>query len=146
MRATFRGSYSHNIDAKGRICMPVKFREALGDSFVVTRGFDGCLYAFTQDDWASFDEQLEQLSIYDEGARKISRFFRAGSVDAEPDKQGRFLLSAELLAHADIRKEAVVVGVGSRIEIWSRERWEGASAFEDIEEIAAAMSAYGLKI
>ena len=146
MRATFRGSYSHNIDAKGRICMPVKFREALGDSFVVTRGFDGCLYAFTPEDWEAFDAQLEQLSIYDEGARKISRFFRAGSVDAEPDKQGRFMLSAELLSHADIRKEAVVVGVGSRIEIWSRERWEGVSAFDDIEDIASTMSSLGLRI
>ncbi|MBR5970158.1 MAG: division/cell wall cluster transcriptional repressor MraZ [Lachnospiraceae bacterium] len=146
MKATFRGSYNHNIDAKGRICMPVKFREALGDRFVVTRGFDGCLYAFTPDDWNAFDEQLQELSIYDKGAREVSRFFSAGSVDAEPDKQGRFQLSAELLNHADIKKEAVVVGVGSRIEIWSKERWEDASTFENIEDIAANMSALGLKI
>lgn len=146
LSTTFRGNYSHNIDAKGRICIPVRFREALTESFVVTKGFDGCLYAFAPEEWDIFDEKLRQLPLDNADARKLSRFFLGGAVDAEPDKQGRILLPQNLLDHADIKKEAVVVGVGPRLEIWSRERWDGASTFEDIEDIAQAMSTYGLRI
>ena len=126
--------------------MPVRFREALGDSFVVTKGFDGCLYAFAQDDWDVFEEKLDDLSLINPDARKLNRFFLGGACEAEPDKQGRILLPPSLLHHAAIEKEAVVVGMGNRLEIWSAERWEGASVYEDIEDIAAAMNAYGLRI
>ena len=146
MGSTFRGNYSHQVDAKGRIIIPVKFREGLGASFVVTKGFDGCLYAFAPEEWDAFDAKLRALPLDNENARKLTRFFIGGASEAEPDKQGRILLPQPLLAYADIAKEAVVVGMGARLEIWSEARWADASTFEDIEEIASAMSAYGLRI
>ena len=148
MSSTFRGNYSHSIDAKGRIIIPVKFREALeeGESFVVTKGFDGCLYAYAPKEWDEFEKRLGELPLDNADARKLTRFFLGGASDAEPDRQGRVLLPESLLNHADIQSEAVVVGMGRRLEIWSRERWEGASSFDDIEEIATAISTYGLRI
>ena len=146
--AAFKGNYSHAIDAKGRIIIPVKFREVLGEDecFVVTKGFDGCLYAYAPKEWEQFEERLSELPLDNADARKLSRFFLGGAMDAEPDKQGRVLLAESLLKHADIQGEAVVVGMGRRLEIWSKERWEGASTFDDIEEIATAISTYGLRI
>lgn len=146
MSKAFRGNYSHAIDAKGRIIIPARFREGLGASFVVTKGFDGCLYAFAQEEWEIFDKKLQDLPLDNADARKLTRFFIGGACEAEPDKQGRILLPTSLLSHADIEKEAVVVGMGSRVELWSEARWNDASTFEDIEEIAQAMSTYGLRI
>lgn len=146
MSKAFRGNYSHAIDAKGRIIIPARFREGLGASFVVTKGFDGCLYAFAQEEWEIFDKKLQDLPLDNADARKLTRFFIGGACEAEPDKQGRILLPVSLLSHADIEKEAVVVGMGSRVELWSEARWNDASTFEDIEEIAQAMSTYGLRI
>ena len=146
MSQAFRGNYSHQVDQKGRIIIPVKFREGLGASFVVTKGFNGCLYAFAPDAWEAFDEKLRALPLDNADARKLTRFFIGGAFEAEPDKQGRILLPQALKSHAAIEKEAVVVGMGSRVELWSEARWNDASTFEDIEEIAAAMSTYGLSI
>ena len=145
MTPQFRGNYSHSIDAKGRIIIPVKFRDALGDSFVVTRGVGGCLYAFAQEEWEEFAAKFDELPLYDENARKMKYFFVGGAFDVEPDKQGRVLLPESLLAHAQIEKEAVVVGMGTRLEIWSTERWSEAFAFEESSDITAAMSAYDLR-
>ncbi len=142
----FKGEYHHSIDTKGRLTIPVKLREALGETFVVTKGLDGCLFAFDAQGWSSFEEKLRALPLDNADARQLSRFFLAGAVDAEFDKQGRILLPATLLSYAAITKDAVVAGVGLRAEIWSDSRWEAASAFEDIEDIAAKMSSYGLSI
>jgi MraZ protein len=142
----FRGEYSHSIDAKGRLIIPVKFRELLGEQFVVTKGFDGCLFVFAQDGWDEFEAKLQALPMDKPEARALGRFFLSGAIDAELDKQGRILLPANLLQHAHIEKEAVVAGVGNRAEIWSKADWDKASTFEDINEIAARMSEYGLRI
>ncbi|WP_029230794.1 division/cell wall cluster transcriptional repressor MraZ [Butyrivibrio sp. VCB2006] len=146
MGTAFKGEYSHSIDAKGRLIMPAKFREILGEQFVVTRGFDGCLFVFSEDGWENFEEKLQALPMDKPEARMLSRFFLAGAIDAEVDKQGRILIPANLLTHSKITKEAVVAGVGNRVEIWSKDEWEKASTFDDINSIAAKMSEYGLSI
>ncbi len=144
--AAFKGEYSHSIDAKGRLIIPSKFREILGDQFVVTKGFDGCLFVFATEGWEAFEEKLQALPMDKPEARVLGRFFISGAIDAELDKQGRILLPTNLLAHAGIEKEAVIAGVGNRAEIWSKEKWTAASTFDNIDEIAAKMSEYGLSI
>ena len=146
MRTAFKGEYSHSIDAKGRLIIPAKFRELLGEQFVVTKGFDGCLFVFAEEGWDAFEEKLQALPMDKPEARMLGRFFIAGAIDAEVDKQGRILLPQNLLQHAKIEKEAVVAGVGNRVEIWNKAEWENASTFDDINGIAAKMSEYGLSI
>ena len=96
--------------------------------------------------WDAFEEKLRALPMDNPGARHLGRFFMAGADDVEVDKQGRILLKANWLQHAAIEKEAVVAGVGNRVEIWSKEKWEEATTFDDIDSIAAKMSEYGLSI
>ncbi len=146
MGTAFRGEYSHSIDPKGRLIIPAKFRELLGDSFVVTRGFDGCLFVFAQEGWDHFEEKLNSLPMDKPETRQIVRFFMAGANDVEVDKQGRILLPATLIRYAEIDKEAVIAGVGNRIEIWNKQKWEDASTFDNIDDIAAKMSEWGLSI
>ncbi len=146
MGKAYKGEYSHSIDAKGRLIIPAKFRELLGEQFVVTKGFDGCLFVFDQNGWDAFEEKLRSLPMDIPGARQLGRFFMAGADDVEVDKQGRILLKANWLQHAGIEKEAVVAGVGNRVEIWSKDKWEEATTFDDIDSIAAKMSEYGLSI
>ena len=142
----FKGEYSHSIDAKGRLIIPSKFREIVGNEFVVTKGFDGCLFVFANEGWEQFEAKLQALPLDKTEARQLGRFFIAGAIDAEVDKQGRILLPANLLTYAGIEKEAVVAGVGNRAEIWSSSRWTDNTTFEDINGIAAKMSEWGLSI
>ncbi|MBE5860656.1 MAG: division/cell wall cluster transcriptional repressor MraZ [Butyrivibrio sp.] len=146
MGRAYKGEYSHSIDAKGRLIIPSKFRDLLGEQFVVTKGFDGCLFVFDQDGWDAFEEKLRNLPMDIPGARQLGRFFMAGADDVEVDKQGRILLKQNWLQHAGIEKEAVIAGVGNRVEIWSKDKWEEATTFDDIDSIAAKMSEYGLSI
>lgn len=142
----FMGEYNHTIDAKGRLIIPSKFREILGDEFVVTKGLDGCLFVYDNREWSNFEEKLKSLPLTNKDARQFVRFFLAGAAAVEVDKQGRILLPGVLREFADISKDAVLIGVASRIEIWSRERWEGTSSYEDMDEIAEHMSELGLGI
>jgi MraZ protein len=139
----FMGEYSHTIDTKGRLIVPSKFREGLGDSFVVTKGFDGCLYAYDMDEWAKLEEKMKNLPMSHKDIRKITRFFLAGATLAEVDKQGRILIPAVLREFAQITKEAVLLGVGNRIEIWSKEKWEEEENFDDMDEVAERMADLG---
>ena len=142
----FMGEYNHTIDAKGRLIIPSKFRESLGDEFVVTKGMDGCLFVYDNEEWKKFEEKLLSLPMMDKQVRQFTRYFLAGAASVEVDKQGRILLPAVLREFAGIEKEAVLVGVGSRIEIWSRERWEGTVSFEDMDEISNHMFELGIGI
>ena len=121
----FMGEYNHTIDAKGRLIIPAKFREVLGDEFVVTKGMDGCLFVFDNSEWQAFAEKLRSLPMIDKEVRQFTRFFLAGAASVEVDKQGRILIPSVLREFADITKDAVLIGVGSRIEIWSKDRWGG---------------------
>ncbi|MGN0305126.1 MAG: division/cell wall cluster transcriptional repressor MraZ [Lachnospiraceae bacterium] len=142
----FMGEYNHTIDTKGRLIIPSKFRETLGDEFVVTKGLDGCLFVYDNSEWQSFEEKLKSLPLTNKDARQFVRFFLAGAAAVEVDKQGRILLPAVLREFAGLEKEVVLVGVASRVEIWSKAKWENATDYEDMEEIAEHMAELGLGI
>ena len=142
----FRGEHRHTVDPKGRLIIPSKFREVLGDEFVVTKGMDGCLFVFDDPEWQAFEEKLRALPMIDKEARQFTRFFLAGAASVEVDKQGRILLPAVLREFAGITKDAVLVGVGSRVEIWSKDRWEGTVTYQDMEEISRHMIELGIGI
>lgn len=144
----FMGEYSHTIDAKGRIIVPAKFRESLGDNFVVTKGLDNCLFVYTSEDWRKFEEKLRTLPLTNKDARKFTRFFLAGAAEMEIDKQGRILIPSVLREFAALEKDVVLVGVGSRIEIWDKARWnESISIYDDdMEEVAENMESLGFTI
>lgn len=142
----FMGEYNHTIDAKGRLIMPSKFREALGDEFVVTKGLDGCLFVYPNKEWQAFEEKLRTLPLTNKNARQFSRFFLAGAASCEVDKQGRILLPGVLREFAELEKEVVLVGVLSRIEIWSKDKWLESNVYDDMDEIAEHMEELGLSI
>ena len=142
----FMGEYNHTIDTKGRLIIPSKFREALGDTFVVTKGLDGCLFVYDNEEWSAFEEKLKALPITNKEARQFVRFFLAGAAEVEVDEQGRILVPNILREFAQISKDVVLIGVATRIEIWSKERFEGMAAYEDMDEIAEHMAQLGLGI
>ncbi len=140
----FMGEYNHTIDAKGRLIVPSRLRESLGEEFVITKGLDGCLFAYTKEEWSVFEEKLGALPLTNSNARKFSRFFLAGAAIVEVDKQGRILIPPVLREFAALEKDVVLIGVSRRVEIWSRERWETENTFDDVEEIAEHMEGLGL--
>lgn len=142
----FMSEYNHSIDAKGRVIVPAKFREALGEEFVVTKGLDGCLFVFPNDEWKAFEEKLKSLPMSNKDARQFVRFFLAGAATVEVDKQGRILLPNGLREFAYLEKDVVVVGVGNRVEIWDKNRWNESTTYDDMDEIADHMSNLGLII
>lgn len=146
MKCMFMGEYNHTIDAKGRLIVPSKFRESLGDEFVVTKGLDGCLFVYDNQEWTAFEEKLKTLPLTNKEARQFVRFFLAGAASLEVDRQGRILLPANLREFAGLEKDAVLIGVASRIEIWSKERYEGEISYENVDEIAEHMTELGLSI
>ena len=146
MIVMFMGEYNHTIDAKGRLIVPSKFRDALGDEFVITKGLDGCLFVYDNKEWTAFEEKLKSLPLTNKDARQFVRFFLAGAASVEVDKQGRILVPANLREFAKLSKDVVLVGVASRIEIWSKEIWESSESFDDMEEIAEHMADLGLGI
>lgn len=142
----FIGEYNHTIDSKGRLIVPSKFREALGDEFVVTKGLDGCLFVFPMEEWNIFTQKLHDLPLTKKEARQFSRFFLAGAASCEVDKQGRILLPAVLREFAGLDKDAVLVGVSSRIEIWSKAKWDEINDVDvdDMDDIAEHMADLGI--
>ncbi len=142
----FLGEYDHSLDAKGRLIIPSRFREALGDRCVLTRGFDGCLCLYRWEMWEDFAAKLEELPQNEARYRKLKRYFMAQACEAEPDRQGRIVLPARLREAAGIEKDVVTVGMGSRIEIWSREKWEDDMSSDELDEIAHEMLERGLRI
>ena len=137
------GEFNHSIDAKGRIIVPAKFREDLGEEFVVTLGLDGCLFLYPDSEWREFVEQLKHLPG-NRQARQLQRYFLAGATTCEVDKQGRILIPAKLREHAKLEKEVVFVGVLGKIEIWSKELWDANDDYGDMETIAENMSELGI--
>nr|WP_330361345.1 division/cell wall cluster transcriptional repressor MraZ [Anaerostipes sp. CAG:276] len=140
------GEYNHTIDAKGRLIIPSKFREALGSEFVLTKGLDGCLFVFPMKEWEAFEEKLRSLPLIDKNARKFSRFFLAGASTCELDKQGRILVPGTLREFAQMDKEVVLTGMLDRIEVWSKEQWLENNAYDDMDDIAQSMQELGLNI
>lgn len=142
----FMCEYNHTVDSKGRLIVPAKFREILGDLFVVCKGLDHCLYVYSNEDWDAFAKQLSTLPLTNKEARQFVRFFLSGASQVEVDKQGRILVPPSLRSFAGLDKDVVLAGVGHRIEIWSRERWEGESVDGDMDEIAGTMDKLGITL
>lgn len=139
----FMGEYNHTIDIKGRIIVPSKFRDSLGDDFIVTQGLDGCLFVYPNEEWHNFVVQLKNLPGNKE-VRQMQRYFMAGAANCEVDKQGRILIPTKLRESAALEKDIVFVGVLSKIEIWSKERWESNNDYSNMDQIAERMSDFGL--
>ena len=144
----FMGEYSHTIDTKGRLIIPSRFREELGETFVVTKGLDGCLFVFSDEEWKAFEIKLKSLPLTNQNARQFARFFVAGATPCELDKQGRILLPATLREFAGLEKDVVLNGMLNRIEIWSKDKWNENNSLDDVamDEIAEQMTDLGLGI
>lgn len=140
------GEYEHSLDSKGRLIMPSKLRENMGEKFVITKGLDGCLFGFSQNEWKIFEEKLKTLPITQKNARNFVRFFLSGAVECEIDKQGRFLISTNLREVAGLEKEVIIIGVGTRIEIWNKNKWIEYNNIENnsADEIAENMDMLGI--
>lgn len=135
------GEYHHTIDLKGRMIIPSKFRDGLGESFVITRGLDQCLFGYPMSEWKLIEEKLKALPLTKKDARAFTRFFFSGATECELDKQGRVNIATPLLQYAKLEKECVVIGVSNRIELWSKSIWENyvAEQEDSFEEIAENM-------
>lgn len=144
----FMGKYIHSIDAKGRIILPADFRQELGVSFVITCGLDRCLFLYGQQAWEEWAFKLRALPMARPAARALNRFFFAGARTLECDKQGRFLIPANLRAHAGIalKQDVVLTGVDNRIEVWSKEQWEAykQEVEPEVTAIADSLSDMGI--
>ncbi len=142
----FMGEYEHNTDPKGRLIIPSKFREGFGDKFVVTKGLDGCLFAYAEDEWQKVQEGLSALPLTSREGRQFVRFFFAGAAEVEIDKQGRALIPANLREYAGITKEVVSAGVNNKVEIWSKDRYEaGATSYEEMGDIMEHLTDLGIR-
>ena len=117
------GTYQHNVDAKGRVFLPVKLRGDLGERFIVSKGLDGCLFLYSLEEWARLEQEIRTLPVSQ--SRQIQRFLFAGATDVEVDSQGRICVPQILREYAGLGKEATIIGASSRAEIWDRARWEG---------------------
>lgn len=141
----FIGEYQHSLDEKSRVIVPAKYREQLGTCFVLTKGLDGCLFVYPQNEWTSFEQKLKELPLTNMNARKFVRFFLAGAVECTPDKQGRILIPNHLKVYSSIEKDIVFIGMGNRIEVWSSSMWDAYNedAF-DANALAEQMESLGI--
>ena len=142
----FMGQYNHTVDTKGRLIVPVKFREELGDHFVVTRGLENCLSVYSMADWKKFEEKLAQLPMTNPNARKFVRFMVSGASECELDKMGRILLPQPLRQVAGISKNVVLSGNLDHVEIWDQEKWIEADTYTDEDRNGFAENMGGFAI
>ncbi|WP_270181780.1 division/cell wall cluster transcriptional repressor MraZ [Alkalihalobacillus sp. CinArs1] len=137
----FMGEYQHTVDEKGRMIIPAKFRDELGDTFVLTRGLDKCIFGYPMKEWEALEEKMKTLPFTKKDARAFTRFFFSGATECQLDKQGRVNIAGTLRQYAELEKECVVIGVSNRLEIWSKPVWEDYfnASEESFSEIAESM-------
>ena len=140
------GEFNHSIDSKGRLIIPSKLRESLGEHFVITKGMDGCLFLYPDNEWKAFEEKLRALPLTNKNARTFTRFFVAGATNCELDKQGRILVPQTLREFAGLDKDVVLTGNLNRIEVWSKEKWSENCNYDDMDSIAESMQDMGITI
>jgi len=142
----FMGEYQHTLDQKGRIIIPAKLREGLGETFVITRGLDRCLFVYPMEEWRGLEQKMKELPTTQADTRAFVRMFFSGAVETETDKQGRVVIPTNLREHAQIQKEVYTLGVSTRIEIWSKEVWEeyAKRAEESYEALAEKVVGLGI--
>lgn len=141
----FTGEYNHTIDPKGRLIVPAKYREELGEAFMITNGNDGCLNIYPEKAWETFLEKL-QLLTNTEDKRKIVRAFVSKANRVEVDKQGRILIPPALRGYAGLEKDVVLAGAIDKIEVWDKKRWDKANDTDDINVITERLAELGLSI
>ena len=142
----FMGEYNHTIDEKGRIIVPAKLRDELGETFVITKGIDGCLWVYDNEEWEKVEEKINELPFNLKEARLLSRFLIAGAYDAEPDKQGRVMIPQSLREFAGLKRDVVLAGVGKKLELWSKDRYEAAGDYSNVDEIANKLMEFGIRL
>lgn len=135
------GEYQHNLDPKGRVFMAARFRDELGEHFVVTKGLDNCLFIYSLEEWKSLEEKIRTLPL--SKARNLQRFFFAGAAELEADKQGRVLIPANLREYAFLEKDVMIIGASSRVEIWDRQRWNDLCGSITPQSVVEAMEELG---
>ena len=142
----FLGEFNHTIDDKGRLTIPAKFRDELESGIVITRGLDGCLWAYGRSEWEALAEKIAKLPTTNPAARNFSRFVFSSAFDSIPDRQGRILLPQNLRDYAGIQNETIVIGVKNKLEIWNPTKWsEVVTAVEqDTEAIVAQLQDLGI--
>lgn len=142
----FLGEYQHSLDDKGRFTVPSKFREELGGKFIATRGLDDCIFLYPLQEWENIGKELHSLSFTKADARAFVRLFFSGASELELDKQGRTILPNNLREYASINKDLQIIGVGSRVEIWSNNKWQeyNKKASSSYEEIAESLIDLGI--
>ncbi len=146
VRCMFIGEYNHSLDNKGRIIIPSKLRDELGETFIITKGLDNCLFVYPTNEWNIVQNKLKSLPLTRKDARAFVRFFFSGATECELDKQGRALIPSNLREHCKLDKDAVIIGVSTRIEIWSSEEWNKYNDDDDLsyENIAEKMAELGI--
>ncbi len=146
MNKMFIGEYSHNIDNKGRISVPAKFRISLKKGAVVTRGLDNCLFLYPKEEWLKLAKKLAALPISQKDARAFARLMLAGAMDVDIDNQGRIVLPLYLRKYAGLKNNAVIAGLYTRLEIWDKNKWEKykQSAERGSTDIAEHLSELGV--
>lgn len=137
-----KGTYEHNIDAKGRLFIPAKLKDELGDAFVITKGLDGCLSLYSQKNWGVLEEKIASLPL--SKARNLQRFFLSGAMDCELDSQGRVVVPQKLREYAGISKEVVVIGMVNHAEVWDAEKWREYNDGISEEDVLEAMEDLGI--
>jgi MraZ protein len=142
----FMGEYQHNIDEKGRMIIPSKFREELGSEFILTRGLDQCVFGYPLSEWKVIEEKLKSLPFTKKDARAFTRFFFSGAAECQLDKQGRVNIASPLRDYAKLEKDCVVIGVSNRIEIWNKSVWEEyfSKSEDSFGEIAESLMDFDL--
>ena len=139
----YTGEYNHTIDNKGRMIVPQKFREALGEGFMITRGVGHCLSIYDRQEWDEYVSKLRALPGNAE-AKKMIRFIVAGAIEGEVDKQGRIVIPANLREWASLEKDVVSAGMIGHIEVWDKAKWDETNDFEDMEDISEHLADLGL--
>ena len=140
------GEYRHSIDEKGRLIVPSKLRDLLGKEFIATKGLDKCLYLYPMEEWKHVEEQLRAKIMTDPASRRVVRFFLAGAVPCELDKQGRVLIPSQLREFAGIDRDVVLAGMLTRLEVWDEKNWDEANTVSDMDEMAQVMADMGIAI
>lgn len=136
----FLGKYQHSLDAKGRVTIPARLRELLGDRFIATRGLDNCIFLYPLDEWQNIEDKMRTLPFTRADVRSFMRKFLSAASELELDKQGRTVLPSNLRDYANIFVDIIIIGVGTRVEIWALDRWESYAEDSDASYEAIAES------
>ncbi len=142
----FIGEYQHNLDQKGRLAVPAKFRNKLAKGAVVTKGLDNCLFLYTKEEWEKLASKLAALPISKANTRAFARLMLAGAMDVQLDKQGRIVLPEYLRKYAQMKKKTIIAGLYNRLEIWDEDEWNKYKKGTEKQSSSIAEALEGLEV